>query len=245
MLPLAAFWLLIGVAALRRERRRAWASKPGAAWLLDGIGLGIQGGLIPLVQLAVVVAGLALVAPGWRGRLVLPGDNVVAGFLINFVVVDYFYYWNHRLLHTRALWPVHLVHHTVADMDVVGTSRNTAWTSFLIVYVWVNGVMLFLLAQPAGYATGAALTAALDLWRHSDLSPRAGSVLDRVLGAVFILPRHHAWHHARDAAPGNFGANFSLWDHLHGTWLERAGAPARLGVPTTLSLWRQLLWPVS
>jgi sterol desaturase/sphingolipid hydroxylase (fatty acid hydroxylase superfamily) len=157
--------------------------------------------------------------------------------------VDYLYYWNHRLLHTRRLWPIHLVHHTVDEMDVLGTSRNTAWTSFFILYVWVNGAMLYLLAEPAGFAAGAALTASLDLWRHSELSPRVGGAVDRALGAVLILPRHHAWHHASDAAPGNFGANFSLWDRLHGTWIERADAPARLGVTTTLPVWRQLWWP--
>jgi sterol desaturase/sphingolipid hydroxylase (fatty acid hydroxylase superfamily) len=240
---LAAFWILVLAGATRAERRRAYARKSRAAWLLDGVGLAIQGGLVPLLQLTAIVGGLTLLLPGLRGSLRLPGDGIIAGLLLNFVAVDYLYYWNHRLLHTRRLWPVHMVHHTVDEMDVMGTSRNTAWTSFLILYVWVNGAMLFLLAQPAGYAAGAALTASLDLWRHSELSPRAGGLVDRVLGSVLILPRQHAWHHASDAAPGNFGANFSLWDRLHGTFLARAEAPARLGVATTLPLWRQLWWP--
>jgi sterol desaturase/sphingolipid hydroxylase (fatty acid hydroxylase superfamily) len=243
MATLAVFWLLVLLAAARVERRRAWAQKPTREWLLDGVGLAVQGGLVPLLQWTAIAGALVLLAPGLRGSVRLPGDGFVTGFLLNFVAVDYLYYWNHRLLHSRRLWPVHQVHHTVRNMDIVGTSRNTAWTSLLIVYVWVNGAMLFLLAQPAGYALGAVVTASLDLWRHSELTPRPGSALDRLLGAVLVLPRHHAWHHASEAEHGNFGANLTLWDRLHGTWLDRAEAPARLGVATSLPLWRQLWWP--
>jgi len=243
LITLAAFWILVLAGATRTERRQAYARKPVAAWVLDAIGLGVQGGLVPLIELGLVVSGLRLLAPGLGGSVRLPGDGLVAGFLLNVIAVDYLYYWNHRLLHTRLLWPVHLVHHTLNEMDVLGTARNTAWTSFLVVYVWVNGAVLFLLAQPEGYAAGAAVTASLDLWRHSELTPQPQSWLARVLDKVLVLPSHHAWHHASEAVPGNFGANFSAWDRLHGTWIGGSRAPRRLGVTTALPLWRQLWWP--
>ena len=200
---------------------------------------------MPLLQLTAIAAGLpASGAAPAMAACGCPATASSSGSSLNFVAVDYLYYWNHRLLHTRRLWPVHQVHHTVHEMDVLGTSRNTAWSSLLILYVWVNGAMLFLLAEPAGYALGAAVTASLDLWRHSELSPRAGGALDRLLGRFLVLPRHHAWHHASDEVDANFGANWTLWDRLHGTWLDRDGAPARLGVATSLPLWRQLWWPL-
>jgi sterol desaturase/sphingolipid hydroxylase (fatty acid hydroxylase superfamily) len=240
---LAAFWILLLAGATRAERRHAWADKRAGEWLLDGVGLAIQGALVPLVQTTLLVAALWAIAPGLRGSLHLPGNDLVVGFILNFVAVDYLYYWNHRLLHSPRLWPLHQVHHSVRALDVVATSRNTAWTSFLIVYLWVNGALLYLLADARGYALGAALTAALDLWRHSELSPRAGGLVDRTLGRVLVLPRHHAWHHATEDLTANFGANWSLWDRLHGTLVTRAAAPPSLGVAVALPLWRQLLWP--
>jgi sterol desaturase/sphingolipid hydroxylase (fatty acid hydroxylase superfamily) len=239
--PLIAFWVLVLAALTRADRRRAYLQKHAGEWLLDAVGLTVQGGIVPLVQVVALAAALDHFAPAWRGALHPPG-HAVGAFVLNFVVVDYLYYWNHRLLHTRTLWPVHLVHHTMREMDVVGTARNTAWTSFLILYVWINGTLAFLLAEPAGYLAGAALTASLDLWRHSSLQPRTGGILERVLGRFLVLPRHHARHHATDSVGGNYGANFSLWDRLHGTFVDVAGVPA-LGVSTELPLWRQLMWP--
>ena len=243
LLTLTAFWLLVLAGATRAERRRRYLAKSADAWWLDGTGLLIQGAVVPVLEITLLLAGLRTLVPGLQASLHLPGDDFSSGFALNVLLVDYLYYWNHRLLHTPRLWPLHLVHHTLRDMDVVGTSRNTAWTSFLILYVWLNSIMLFVLAEPAGYAAGAALTASLDLWRHSELGPAPGSRLARSLGRVLVLPCHHAWHHARELARGNYGANFSLWDRLHGTWIERDHAPARLGVPTALPLWRQLWWP--
>jgi sterol desaturase/sphingolipid hydroxylase (fatty acid hydroxylase superfamily) len=243
--PLVTFWVLVAAAATRAERRAAWANKPRRDWLLDGVGLLVQGALVPLAELTLIVCGLTLLAPGLRGRLHLPGNELVFGFILNFLIIDYFYYWNHRLLHTRRLWPLHRVHHSVGEMDVLATSRNTAWSSLLILYVWVNGIALFLLAHPAGYAAGAALTASLDLWRHSELSPRPGGGVARVLGWALVLPRDHAWHHASDNVDANFGANLCWWDRLHGTWLAEVKPPAQLGVPVALPLWRQLWWPFS
>ncbi len=245
MLELGAFWLLVVIGARRSDGLRAYKNKPLADWMLDGIGLAVQGALIPFLQIAFVVAGLQLVAPALAGSVHLPGDDLIVGFLLNVIAIDYLYYWNHRLLHSRRLWPVHLVHHTLTEMDVVGTSRNTVWTSFFILYLWVNGVIIFLLAEPAGFIAGAAVTAALDLWRHSSVEPRRGGRLERVLGTVLVLPRDHAWHHADSDEHGNFGANFRLWDLLHGTYLGRRPPPPRLGCQSSLSLPQKLLWPLS
>ncbi len=237
---LVAFWALtLGVLATA-EGRAQLRARTRAEWTLDLVGLLVQGTLIPLLQVGLVVAGLAWLVPAGRGALEVPGW---AALLLNLVAVDYLYYWNHRLLHTNTLWPLHRVHHTLRTLDVLGTSRNTLYSSLFIVYLWVGGALLYFLSEPFWFALGAALTAALDLWRHSPFTPRRGGALHRALSAVLILPSDHAWHHSTESSQVNFGANLSWWDRLHGTYQASTQDPASLGIPFAAPLGRQLFFP--
>lgn len=238
VVPIAFSLLLLWTIAASTRRSRILA-KPWQDWLLDVSNLSVQGTLIPWLQTGLLFLLYQRTFPeGARQSLPL---GLVGGFVLNFVVVDYVYYWNHRLLHSSRLWPAHKVHHTVTDMDVFATSRNTIWTSFLICYLWLNSIFLFLLDRPEGYLLGAALSASLDLWKHSEL--RLWPWLEGALSLVFILPRDHAWHHGRDELYGNYGANLKIWDQLHGTWHASKENPPSLGLDESLSLTRKLLWP--
>src|SRR5262245_5558320 len=227
--------------SLRRMRSSALHRKP-TDWVLDGSGLLIQGFAVPALHAILIFGVFAELVPEARGILNL---SAVSGFLLNFVLVDYLYYWNHRWLHCRRLWPAHAVHHTPEQTDVFITSRNTVWTPLLIVYLWVNGLFLFLLRDPGAFIFATSLTASLDLWRHSAFSPRPGSKLHRALGRILITPHEHAWHHSRDRADCNFGANLSLWDRLHGTYHSPTCRAEKFGAPSALSLKRMLLFPFS
>ena len=127
-------------------------------------------------------------------------------------------------------------------MDVLGTSRNTLWSSGLIVYLWVHGLFIYLLDNPAAYLLGVSLTAALDLWRHSRLGPSVNSGRYKWLSPWLVLPQDHALHHS-PAHGCNFGANLKIWDRLHGTARQAEHFPIRLGIITTLSFWQKLLYP--
>ncbi len=223
-LVFAAFALLAGLTfVFRRDAPRRTA----AEWWLDASGLLTQGLFVPLCQSFFLAAVLP---SAWRGSLSISWG---AAFFLNFVLVDYLYYWNHRALHTGLLWPAHLAHHGATKLDVFATSRNTVWAPLLIVYLWVNGFFLFVLADPAPFAWSAALTAALDLWRHS------GFRAHRAVSRILVTPTEHAWHHS-DLADVNFAANLSLWDRLHGTYYSPGREPERLGVPVDSSTLRLL-----
>lgn len=178
--------------------------------------------------------------PDWRGVVHVPWP---VAFLVNFVAVDYLYYWNHRLLHTRTLWRWHAVHHSAEAMDVLVTSRNTLWTHAMILYLWVNGVAAFLLADPTPYLAAATLTAALDVWRHSTWAPAAASGIHRWLASVLVTPHDHAWHHSASRPGCNFGANLPWWDRLHGTIWRPLATPSALGIAVGGTLAARLAWP--
>src|SRR5262245_58168387 len=92
--------------SLRQTRSRSCRRKP-ADWVLDGSGLVVQGVVVPILQTILIFGLLSGLVPEARGILNL---SAIPAFLINFVVVDYLYYWNHRWLHCETLWPAHSVH---------------------------------------------------------------------------------------------------------------------------------------
>jgi sterol desaturase/sphingolipid hydroxylase (fatty acid hydroxylase superfamily) len=195
---------------------------------------------VPLLQAVAVYGLLGLAAPALKGSLDV---SPVAAFLLNFVAVDYLYYWNHRLLHCDYLWGAHAIHHTPEQVDVFVTSRNTLWSPLLIVYVWANGFFLFVLKEPAAYLLAASVTASLDLWRHTTFAPRAGSFLHRVMRLLLITPREHAWHHSTLRAEANFGANLCVWDRIHKTYFTSSESPDSFGIKSDLDFKRKLMFP--
>ncbi|MEC9466850.1 MAG: sterol desaturase family protein [Myxococcota bacterium] len=233
-----SFWALVVGTVSKSSRLKLMMARRMDDWVLDGVSLAIQGTVIPVLQVLVVIATLDSLAPEMAGSLTL---HPLLAFTLCFVGIDYLYYWNHRLLHTDHLWPLHMVHHSAPQMDVFTTSRNTVWTSLFIIYLWGNGAMLYFLADSTPYVMAATLTAILDLWRHSPLQPRG--LAETILGSFLILPQSHAWHHSRDVYDVNYGANLNLWDKLHGTWYTADAMPADIGVETDLSLSKRLFWP--
>lgn len=242
MLILVTFIGLLGWTISDQFGRTQLKAKSREDWLLDGVGLTIQGIFIPLLQATLVYWLYQYLLPNQQGYLKL---SPILSFILSFVVVDYLYYWNHRLLHSKLFWQLHQVHHTVTQMDVLGTSRNTVWTSLLIVYVWIHTWFLYLLADPTGYLLGVSLTSALDLWRHSRLMIAANSWLYGFLSLWLILPQDHAWHHCRESPHANYGANLKIWDKLHGTYYESQDLPTAIGIPVSLTLKQKIFFPFS
>lgn len=221
-------------------RRAVFRDRRASEWTLDGSGLLVQGIVVPLLQTTVLYLSLARLAPAWKASIHLSGW---AAFLVNFVVIDYAYYWNHRVLHGQVLWRWHAVHHTAREMDVIVTSRNTLGSHFLILYFWINALWMFLLVDPTSYLLAVALTAGLDLWRHSPTYPGKGTLANRLLGTVLITPHEHAWHHSANRTGCNFGANLNWWDKMHGTYYSPPERPARLGIDPGWTFLQRLLWP--
>jgi len=236
-LPLLAFASLL---LLERMLRRApqLPEYARADQLLNLTGLAIQGLLVPAMGYWIATSVLAAHWPGAAGSLRI---GWLGAFAVNFVIVDFLYYWQHRLFHrVNALWALHQCHHASTALDVWATSRNSLAVNFLFVYMLVNPLLGFLCDHPDGFFAGAAVTASLDLWRHSRLPESFSPTL---LGRVLVTPAHHHAHHSPEGQAVNFGANLILWDRLFGTAREPRGYPAVYGTPGAPGPWRQFLFP--
>ena len=229
----ALFALERSLAAVRTDVRYSHADH-----LLNLAGLAIQGAAVPAAGYLIATKVLATQFPGAAGALAI---GWWGAFALNFVLVDFLYYWQHRLFHRLpTLWALHQCHHASPALSVWATSRNSLAINFLFVYLLVNPVFSFLCDRPEGFFAGAAVTASLDLWRHSRL-PESWSVT--WLRAVLITPTHHHYHHSPNGEARNFGANLVWWDRLFGTEHTPRGYPAVYGTARAPSPWRQFLFP--
>jgi sterol desaturase/sphingolipid hydroxylase (fatty acid hydroxylase superfamily) len=240
MLVFLSFVILLALTVANENRLSLFRTKSREDWVLDAIGLCFQGIIIPILQMTVVYQIYQHLLGGYRASL---NVHPMFAFFLSFIFVDYLYYWNHRLFHTPWFWCIHQVHHTVTKMDVLGTSRNTLWTSFLIIYLWVHPLFIYLLENPFWYVLGVSLTSVLDLWRHSIFTPKTQSLLYYYLSPWFILPQDHTWHHASNDISGNYGANLKIWDRIHGTCCQSDELPKSLGIQTKLTLTQKLFLP--
>jgi sterol desaturase/sphingolipid hydroxylase (fatty acid hydroxylase superfamily) len=239
MLALLGFVLIFGLSLRVVNLRKSIFSRTLQQWVIDSAGLFVQGWLVPLAKIYGLYVVFDLTLGGLKSSIEI---SPWWAFCLSFVLVDYLYYWNHRLLHTPRFWPLHKIHHSTEHLDLLSSARNTLVTPLFIVYLWVHSFMAFILKDSTYYVLGATLTAILDLWRHSPgLEWR---FLSRVfLKKIWITPSLHGWHHSVYGMQKNFGANFSLWDRLHGTWGEPIAHKIKYGWADPTPLWRQLFYP--
>lgn len=237
------FFISLSLCTLLSDSERAKvALRTRTDWLVDGSSLLTQGLIIPVCQTLFAENILKHFFPHLNGIL---NWGFWEGFVLNFIVVDYFYYWNHRVLHRKKFWLIHRLHHSSKEVDVFSTSRNSWFSSFFILYFWINATFIFLLANPTGFVVSMALTAGLDLWRHSGFNNARLSNFYRLLSILFITPHEHHWHHSKDTESTNFGANLCIWDKLHGTYVSGPTWPENYGISDHLNLFKEFLYPES
>ncbi|TMQ21954.1 MAG: hypothetical protein E6J90_13365 [Deltaproteobacteria bacterium] len=141
------------------------------------------------------------------------------------LLIDFLYYWEHRLLHkNRFLWAAHVVHHQSEEFNLTVALRVSA------LQIWMTTASTLLLAI-AGFPPAMALATLLvykfyQLWTHTRLIGRLG-----VLEWVLVTPSHHRVHHARNEryVDKNFGGMLIIWDRLFGTFEPERESP-RYGV---------------
>ncbi len=164
--------------------------------------------------------------------LLTPLDlSPAAQFAVGFVLVDCVDYFFHRLMHRwRWLWLLHAVHHSDPHLDAstavrfhpVEVSIEVAFKVALLlalgIPLWVEGARAVVL-NPIAF------------FQHANIAWPAG--FERAIGWLVQTPSMHRVHHSPvpRETNSNFGAVFSFWDRLFGTYLRPSGPrPAAFGL---------------
>lgn len=136
------------------------------------------------------------------------------GGLLAVMLADFSDYWVHRLMHTKWLWPSHVIHHSDTVMN------NTTSVRMHIIELVIMASSFLMVATVMSLPPVLAGLAGLFIpfynrFVHLDADYHWGP-LNRILNS----PRLHRWHHADvpEAYGKNFANMFSLWDTLFGTY---------------------------
>ncbi|MFO0682222.1 MAG: membrane dipeptidase [Sandaracinus sp.] len=251
--PLAttAAYVLAIVATLGLERlqpkREAWSPSrvretlPDLPYVASGVIVQrVVGGAVIAGVSAASLALASRIGP-WEGALSMPWRAGIA-----LLAADLGKYAVHRVSHERAwLWPFHASHHAPDRMYALNALRlhpvNVAWNVALEV-----GFAAALGLDARALTIVGSFRAAVAVLQHANVEMRFGWV-NRILST----PEVHLFHHSaeRSEADANYGATFSFWDVLFGTFVsprERA-LPARLGLADggvePRRFVHQLVWP--
>jgi len=229
--PSLAFGLVVLLFALGEF---AWRKRSGRGYDLGSLGgnLGVMlgQGLSRLLTGGIVTAAMSAVfsLSPWHWAL-----DDWRTWAIGFVVLEFFYYWQHRFSHTiRWLWASHAVHHSANEFTLPAAFR-LGWTS-MISGGWVVLLPMALMGfHPLLIATLLTLNLRYQYFLHTEAVGKLGP-----LEWVFNTPSHHRVHHGSNPAylDTNFGGVLIVFDRLFGTFVEeRADMPVAYGLTKRLA----------
>lgn len=177
------------------------------------------------------LAGVAVVGNGMLAQYLglAPYTTIsdpILGFVVCWLVRDFTFYWLHRALHGRLLWPLHRLHHSATEMTVICSSRSNFIADMGLNLLIVAPLSLFTLPADSIFACQLAVVFH-GLVSHSNWNSDWGWFGRWVL----VSPRHHRLHHG--LRPEEYTTNMGtmlVWDHLFGTFRQPGSEPVAMGV---------------
>lgn len=163
----------------------------------------------------------------WRG-FEIPSNFVF--WALCFVLVDFAYYWSHRLSHQINLfWVGHVVHHQSEEYNLSVALRQGAFQKMLM--FWIYLPLAAAGFPPTWFAVSIGLNLLYQFWIHTEFIDRLGP-----LEWVLNTPSHHRVHHGRNPKyiDKNHAGVFIVWDRLFGTFQVEEERPT-YGITTPLN----------
>jgi len=221
------FWILEGAIPLLTLRFRKTRVRHAAI----NFGLTIIHLIIHTFLAIIIIKISDWCAVNQFGLVYWAGTGILATILITILVVDFFGGWLvHIIEHKfRFLWLFHVIHHADTNVDVTTGLRHHPVESvvrgiFFFMGIFVNGAPMFAVMI---YQTVLVFFTAFE---HANI--RLPKQLDMAMSYLFISPNMHKVHHHRQQpyTDSNYGAIFSIWDRLLGTYKYLEPPQLRYGI---------------
>lgn len=166
---------------------------------------------------AIIVAGFFAL-----GTLV-PWQIPVNGWttVLCILVMDFLYYWEHRLEHEiRLLWTYHSIHHSSPIYNYTTALRVSFIDNFVSWVFFVPAIALGF--HPAVVLLSLGFILVYQFWIHTELIRKMGW-----FGLIFNTPSHHRVHHGSDDLylDKNYGPFLIIWDRMFGTFQKELFRP--------------------
>ncbi|MCC5952528.1 MAG: sterol desaturase family protein [Acidimicrobiia bacterium] len=175
------------------------------------------GGVASVATAGVAVTSLwaHLTAPQrlWERRVLPDLGTGPAAFAAAMVGWDFIYYWNHRFMHEcRALWAIHVVHHSSERYNLSTALRQPVADAFGVFVP--SGLLCLLGIRPSLVVQARGWNLIYQYWIHTDAIRRLGPAEE-----VLNTPSLHRVHHGSNPQylDRNHGGILIVWDRLFGT----------------------------
>jgi sterol desaturase/sphingolipid hydroxylase (fatty acid hydroxylase superfamily) len=149
-----------------------------------------------------------------------------------FLLVDFAYYWAHRMSHeVNLFWGGHVVHHQSEDYNLSVALRQS---SFQIVWTFAFNLPLALIGfETLDFALISALNTLYQFWIHTETIKKLG-----FLEYFLNTPSHHRVHHGRDPKyiDKNHAGSLIIWDKMFGTFQAEEEKPT-YGITKPINSW--------
>lgn len=133
-------------------------------------------------------------------------------FLLLLFIHDTYFYWMHRLLHTKLLYRyIHKHHHR--------PTPPTPFTSFafhpleaIVEFVFIIPAVMILPLHPIVLFAFANVMTAMNVWGHLGFELFPEKYLQGMVGRIMNSTTHHDMHHQYNKC--NYGLYFNFWDSI-------------------------------
>jgi sterol desaturase/sphingolipid hydroxylase (fatty acid hydroxylase superfamily) len=156
-------------------------------------------------------------------------------WLALFLLVDFAYYWAHRMSHeVNLFWGGHVVHHQSEEYNLSVALRQSS-----LQVIWTFGFSLpiaLLGFNTLDFVLVSSLNTLYQFWIHTETIKKLGW-----LEYIFNTPSHHRVHHGRDPKyiDKNHAGYLIIWDRLFGTFQAEEEKPT-YGITKPINSWNAL-----